>query len=520
MVTLVILDGFGHAPPGPGNAIHLADTPHWDRIWNGCPHTLLEACGEAVGLPAGVMGNSEVGHLNLGAGRVVFQPLVLINRSISNREFAANPVLSKAMEAGRPKGRIHLMGLVSDGGVHSHMDHLLALIEMARAHQVSPVVHAFLDGRDTPPRSALPFLERLEEPLTLADGRFGTIMGRYFAMDRDKRWHRVERAYRALFGQAGFVAPTAPRALEEAYQRGENDEFVQPTRIGPAGGVLEEGDPCVFFNFRADRARELSAALSRDRFLAFDRQGNPRIGLATMMEYDPALGLPHAYSKDRPRYTLGELVAKAGQRQFRCAETEKYAHVTYFFNGGREEPFQGEERSLIPSPRVATYDLKPEMSAPGVTRATTEAIDSGRFALTVVNFANADMVGHTGKLKPAIRAVETVDDCLGHILKAATRRNEPCLVTSDHGNSDCVITPEGRPHTYHTLNPVPCVLLAPWDPWRKYGLRQPEARAARRPSHSRRRSQPPCLADVAPTLLELLGLEQPQEMTGRSLLVG
>ncbi len=517
-MILVVLDGFGHAPPGPGNAISQARTPQWDTLWENCPHTLLAAHGEAVGLPEGVMGNSEVGHLNLGAGRVVHQPLVLINRAIASGEFAVNPVLVEAMRAAGERGRIHLMGLVSDGGVHSHLDHLLALIDMAGTHRVKPLVHAFLDGRDTPPRSAGPYLERVEEALTGVEGYIASLHGRYWAMDRDNRWERVQKAHRALMGEARFQAPSATEALEAAYLRGEDDEFVKPTLIcplgvpagGPPGGgpsSIEPGDVCLFFNFRADRARQLSAALSQERFEGFERADAGLVKLTTLMEYDPDLRLPHAYAKDQPALTLGELVSQAGLRQFRCAETEKYAHVTYFLNGGREEPYPGEERRLIPSPKVATYDLRPEMSANQVARATVKAIDSGSFQLVVVNFANPDMVGHSGHLGPVVTAVETVDACLGDILEAARERREPCLVTSDHGNSDRVLTDEGASHTYHTLNPVPCVLSAPWEPWSKATLRQADEEAR------------PNLADVAPTLLELLGLERPEAMTGRSLLV-
>ena len=510
MVVLVVLDGFGHAPPGPGNAISRARTPNWDDLLATSPHTLLEASGEAVGLPEGVMGNSEVGHLNLGAGRVVYQPLVLINRAITSGEFAANLALVDAMGSASERGRIHLMGLVSDGGVHSHLDHLLTLIQMAGDHGVRPLVHAFLDGRDTPPRSALPFLTRVEEALSGVDGRLASLHGRYYAMDRDNHWERVQRTHRALWGEATYLATSATEALEMAYERGENDEFVQPTLICPVGEapeVLTAGEVCLFFNFRADRARQLSAALTRERFDGFDRGDAGTVRLITLMEYDPGLCLPHAFVKDQPALTLGELVARAGGRQFRCAETEKYAHVTYFLNGGREEPFPGEERRLIPSPRVATYDLRPEMSAPQVVRTTVEAIASGQFRLVVVNFANPDMVGHSGRLEPVIAAIETVDACLGQILKVARERREPCLVTSDHGNSDCVITRSGESHTYHTLNPVPCVLCAPWEPWLGLTLRQPSA------------GNRPFLADVAPTLLELMGLERPEVMTGRSLLV-
>ena len=516
VVILVVLDGFGHAPPGPGNAISLARTPHWKGLWDSCPHTLLEACGEAVGLPRGIMGNSEVGHLNLGAGRVVYQPLVLINRAIANGAFAADPVLNEAMSSAHGNGRIHLMGLVSDGGVHSHLDHLLALIEMARKHDVQPLLHAFLDGRDTPPRSAQSFLLQVEAALSRSHGRIASLHGRYYAMDRDHRWDRTRKAYRALMGDAPYKASSATMALEMAYQRGEDDEFVQPTLISAVGDpttTLESGDVVLFFNFRADRARQLSAALTQERFHGFDRGDVCPVSLTTLMDYDPKLHLAHAFSRDPPALTLGELVARAGLRQFRCAETEKYAHVTYFLNGGREEPYPGEERQMIPSPEVATYDMQPEMSAPQVARATVEAISSGSFQLVVVNLANPDMVGHTGHLGPVVAAIEAVDTCLGQILEAARERQEPCVITSDHGNSDRVLTDSGEPHTYHTLNPVPCVLWAPMGPWRNFTLRQPPQ------TDQPLTSSTPILADVAPTLLELMGLDQPEVMTGHSLLV-
>ncbi len=505
-VALVILDGWGCSPETEGNAIYLADTPNLDRLYKEYPHALLHAAGEAVGLPPGQMGNSEVGHLNIGAGRVVYQELTRISRSIQSGDFFKNPVLIKAMEKVRQQGgALHLVGLVSDGGVHSHIEHLLALLEMAGKRKVERTfVHAILDGRDTPPAIARVFLEQLQKHIQqIGVGQIATICGRYYAMDRDRRWKRVERAYRAYVYGEGRKAVEPLQALEEAYARGETDEFVEPVVMVDASGnplaLIKELDSVIFFNFRPDRARQLSHALTDEVFPHFDRgEKRPLPYFVSMTEYEHTLPVPVAFPPEYLAATLGEVYSRHGLAQLRVAETEKYAHVTFFLNGGREEPFPGEERILVPSPKVSTYDLQPEMSAPEVTRRVVEALGGDRYALIVVNYANADMVGHTGNIEAAVAAVEAVDRCLGEIYSAAMDRGWKVLICGDHGNAERMYDQSGGNHTAHTPNPVPLLLLG-------------EKGASLRPAG--------ILADLAPTILDLAGLPCPPEMTGQTMLV-
>lgn len=503
---LIVLDGFGHRIEPEANAIHAAHTPHWDALLRDCPHTTISGSGMDVGLPDGQMGNSEVGHMNLGAGRVLYQDLTRIGKAIADGEFATNPVLTAAVDAAvAAGGAVHLLGLLSPGGVHSHEAHFDAMVELAIARGATRVyVHAFLDGRDMPPRSAEPSLRHLDELLQRRGvGRIATISGRYFGMDRDNRWDRVERAYRLLTeGEAPFTSPTALAGLQAAYTRDEGDEFVQPTYIpGPQGahdGVLEDNDAVVFMNFRADRARQLSRALLHDDFAGFQRLRRPRLAaFVTMAEYASDIRVPCAFAPEDLRNTLGEHLAALGKTQLRIAETEKYAHVTFFFSGGREEPFAGEERILVPSPKVATYDLQPEMSAREVTDKLVEAIRSRAFDLIVCNYANGDMVGHTGDFDAAQRAVETLDVCLCRVVEALRETNGQCLITADHGNVELMRDENtGQPHTAHTCELVPLLYVGP--------------RAITLASNG-------VLADVAPTLLSLMELPKPREMTGRVL---
>jgi 2,3-bisphosphoglycerate-independent phosphoglycerate mutase len=510
-VLLIVLDGWGLNPRKDGNAIAQQGTPNLDALEREFPVSRLLTSGLAVGLPEGQMGNSEVGHTNLGAGRVVYQDLVRINRAIESGELFHDAVLRKAMSAAKGSA-LHLLGLLSDGGVHSSQQHLNALVEMARREGVKKVfVHAFTDGRDTSPSSGARFMQQLEEYLSRqssADGMHAavaSVTGRYYAMDRDKRWDRVKRAFDALVRGEGLKAKSGGEAVRDSYGRSEGDEFIQPTVIvqadGSPRGLIRDGDSVIFFNFRADRARELT------QVLAFDEQkfGAPKLSsYATMTEYDAQFtqrGLPCAFPPDQPHEILPELVAAAGARQLRCAETEKYAHVTFFFNGGREVLFPGEERILVPSPReVKTYDLKPEMSAEEVTQELEAALPRG-FGFVLVNYANSDMVGHTGVMPAALKAVAKVDECVGRLWKAASAAGMAMVVTADHGNIEQMVDYEtGEPFTQHTLNPVPVYLC------------DPALRGARlRPDG--------ILADVAPTLLTMMGLAQPQAMAGRSLLV-
>jgi len=502
-VVLVVLDGWGLREAREGNAVAQARLPVYRSLLRTRPWTKLLAAGEAVGLPAGQMGNSEVGHLNLGAGRIVYQELTRISRAIADGSLFLNPVLVEAVEKAK-NGALHLMGLVSDGGVHSHLEHVYGLLELARRHGLTRVfLHAFLDGRDTPPASALTYLQQLEGKCReLGVGRLATVMGRYYAMDRDKRWDRTERAYRALVWGEGERARHFRPAVEEAYRRGTTDEFVPPIVLeeedGRPVGSVRSGDAIIFFNFRADRARQLTRAFVDEEFAGFERGPHrPEVHFVCLTQYDVTIPAPVAFPPETPRQTLGEVLAAHGRRQLRIAETEKYAHVTFFFNGGVEEPNPGEDRLLIPSPKVPTYDLKPEMSAYEVTAAVEEKIRQDLYDVIIMNYANPDMVGHTGVMEATVRALEAVDTCLGRVLAAVEARGGVALVTGDHGNAEMMLEEDGSPHTAHTTNPVPLVLV---------GKR---CRAALRTG---------ILADVAPTMLEILGLPKPPEMTGESLL--
>ncbi len=501
-VVLLICDGWGEAAPSPGNAITLARTPNFDRWRRDFPHTTLEASGEAVGLPAGLMGNSEVGHLNLGAGRMVPQDLLRIDLTLRDGSFFANPVLVEAMErARRPGAALHLMGLLSDGGVHSHERHLFGLLTMARKRGVDrTVVHAFTDGRDTPPRSALQYVENLERHLSETGGEIGTVCGRYYAMDRDSRWDRVARAHAALVAGEGLRASSAREAVGQAYERGEGDEFIQPTVVTTPDGRerrIRRGDAAIFFNFRADRARELTRALTESDFAEFNAGEPLSLHFVCFTRYKKEFPLPIAFPPLVLKEILAEAWAEKAVSNLRVAETEKYAHVTYFFNGGVEKSYPGEERVLIPSWRGATYDLHPEMSADEITREAAAAIRGRSFGALVVNLANADMVGHTGKIPETISAIETLDGCFARLEAACAEAGATLLMTADHGNAEQMLDPKtGEPHTAHTTNRVPFILCDNGAP-------------PLRPGGS--------LADVAPTILALQGLEAPKEMTGRDL---
>lgn len=505
-VVLIVLDGFGLGDGGASDATAVAHAPFFERARRELVTAKLETSGEAVGLPPGQMGNSEVGHMTMGAGRVVDQDITRISKALAAGAAETIPALRGALEAvAKSGGRLHLMGLVSDGGVHSHVEHLERLLESCARHGVRPVVHAFLDGRDTPPKSGAGHVRALVPKVAAAGGTIATVIGRYWAMDRDNRWERISKAYAAMVCGEGVHAPDAVAAVESAYARGETDEFVAPTVIDGAPAIAN-GDAVIFFNFRADRAREITNALTD---AAPKRIGEGlvrprRVSLSRFVcftEYDAEFGLPIAFDDEAPRRILGELVAERDLAQLRIAETEKYAHVTFFFNCGVEEPFPGEDRVLVPSPRdVATYDHKPEMSAPQVTEQLLQRIASNEYAFILVNYANPDMVGHTGVLPAAVKAVETIDQCLERVVDAVLARGGQVLITADHGNCEQMLDPTtGEPHTAHTTNPVPIY-------W-----------AEARPSGRRLRDG--TLADLAPTVLELLGIPQPAEMTGRSLLI-
>jgi 2,3-bisphosphoglycerate-independent phosphoglycerate mutase len=477
--VLVVLDGWGLADPGPGNAVELAETPVFDELWERWPHTTLVTHGPAVGLPEGQMGNSEVGHLNLGAGAVVKQDLLRIDEAIEDGSFYENEALKAACDT----ERLHLLGLVSDGGVHSSLDHLKALVELARREGVEDIViHAFTDGRDTAPDSGAGHLAQVES----WDGaRIATVSGRYYAMDRDKRWDRTDLAFNAIVkGEAEFSAETGEDAVRQAYDRGETDEFIKPTVVGD-DGEIRGGDRAIFFNFRPDRARQLTQKL-----------GEAGVPLTTLTEYNEDWDYPIAFPPARPDVTLASTLADRGKAQVHVAETEKYAHVTYFFNGGEEDAYPREERELVDSPRdVPTYDKKPEMSAREAARAFTERWREGDLAFGIINFANPDMVGHTGVIEAAVKAVETVDECLGEVVTAVEESGGVCVITADHGNADQMLEPDGSPNTAHSKNPVPLIVTADVGELRGDGT----------------------LADVAPTILALLGETQPDEMTGTHL---
>jgi 2,3-bisphosphoglycerate-independent phosphoglycerate mutase len=500
--VLCILDGWGCRPEAEDNAIVRAHPENFRRMLAECPHATLATSGRAVGLPTGQMGNSEVGHMNIGAGRIVVQDLPRIDDAIADHSFAARPVLRELIaRAQKANGAVHVLGLVSPGGVHSHQDHIVALIRVIAEAGLPVRIHAFLDGRDTPPRSAEGFLHQFERAIAgIADARIATVSGRYFAMDRDKRWDRVSKAYAAIVCAEGPRNATADAAIAESYQNDVGDEFVIPTAIGDYHG-MKDGDAFVFANFRADRAREISTALVDPAFNGFPRKKQIAFSAAAgMTEYSEPLSafMGALFPPERLRATLGEIVADLGMKQLRIAETEKYAHVTFFLNGGREDPFPGEDRILVPSPHVATYDHQPEMSAFEVTNRLEAAVASDKYDLIVVNYANADMVGHTGIFAAAEKAIEAIDICLGRLRAAVEKAGGVLLVTADHGNAEMMRDPEtGEPHTAHTTFDVPIIVVGANEPLKV---------------------SPGRLADVAPTLLDLMGIEKPKEMTGHSLI--
>ncbi|WP_281647239.1 2,3-bisphosphoglycerate-independent phosphoglycerate mutase [Parendozoicomonas sp. Alg238-R29] len=502
--ALLILDGWGYREESDANAILAAKTPVMDGLWANNPHTLISGSGSDVGLPDGQMGNSEVGHMNLGAGRIVYQDLTRISKAIKDGDFQTNPELVKAVDAAISKGKaVHLMGLMSPGGVHSHEKHIHAMVEMAAARGAKEVyVHAFLDGRDTPPRSAQDSLEQTDALLIkLGIGRVASLIGRYYAMDRDQRWERVEEAWNLMTaGKSEFTAETAVAGLQAAYERDENDEFVKATTIVPAGAkpaIMNDGDAVIFMNFRADRARQLSRVFADDDFNGFIRKQRPNLaGFVMLTRYADSIPAPCAFPPATLTNTLGEYMEQQGKTQLRIAETEKYAHVTFFFSGGREEPWAGETRILVSSPKVATYDLQPEMSAPEVTDKLVNAIESGEYDLVICNYANGDMVGHTGVFDAAVEAAECVDTCVGRIVDALAKQGGQCLITADHGNAEQMMDhTTGQPHTAHTCEHVPLIYAGPQQISLKKGV----------------------LSDIAPTLLKLMDLPQPEEMTGNNL---
>ena len=499
-VLLMILDGWGIAPASSSNAASLARTPNLDKYFANYPHTQLEASGLEVGLPAGQIGNSEVGHLNIGSGRIIYQSLTRISKSITDGDFFTNPVLMQVMDQVKASGKsLHLLGLLSDGGVHSHITHIMALLEMAQKHGLSKVyVHAFLDGRDVPPQSALTYVEQLEQAMaTIGVGKIATVSGRYYAMDRDKRWERLAKAYATVVQGEGERAVSATAGIQDSYAAGVTDEFVIPFAIEGVDGRIQAGDGVIFANFRPDRAREITRAIIDEDFPYFERPASARpVHFACMAQYDATIAAPVAYPPEEINDTLGQIVAERGLRQLRIAETEKYAHVTFFFNGGVEEPNKNEERILIPSPKVATYDLQPEMSAEEVTQALLAELGKDKFDVVILNFANPDMVGHTGVLAAAIKAMEKVDECVGRIVERVLSLDGSVCICADHGNLEKMAESDGEPNTAHTTNPVPFILI----------------------SKTRHQLHKGILADIAPTMLELLHIPQPKAMTGKSLI--
>ena len=505
--VLLILDGFGLDERTEHNAIALADTPVLDRLMEECPFVKGNASGSAVGLPDGVMGSSEVGHLNMGAGRVVLQDLARITEKIETGDFFENEALLKAVNDAKEKGTsLHIYGLVSDGGVHSHNTHLYALLELAKSQGLDRVyVHCFLDGRDTPPESGVSYVQALQDEMDrIGCGTIATVSGRYYAMDRDNNWDRVEKAYRAMTLGEGVTAASAVEAVTQSYEKGETDEFVQPTVVmqdGAPAAAIGDGDSIIFFNFRPDRAREITRAFCCDEFDGFDRGPRKQVTYVCFTDYDETIPNKEiAFDRETIPNTFGEWLAANGMKQARIAESEKYAHVTFFFNGGVEAPYEGEDRFLIPSPKVATYDLQPEMSAPEVCDTLIEKIRSGEYDVIITNFANSDMVGHTGVEEAAVEAVTCIDQCIGRVVEAIEEVNGQLLICADHGNAEIMADYEtGEPLTSHTTNPVPFILVN-YDP--AYTLREGG-----------------CLADIAPTLIEMMGMEKPAEMTGESLLI-
>ncbi|MFD0589746.1 2,3-bisphosphoglycerate-independent phosphoglycerate mutase [Paenibacillus sp. GCM10027627] len=503
-VALIILDGFGLRDDVTGNAVAQANKPNYDRYWSQYPHTTLTACGEAVGLPEGQMGNSEVGHLNIGAGRIVYQDLTRISKSIRDGEFFDNETLLGAINHVKSRGKkLHLYGLLSDGGVHSHIAHLFALLELAKKEGLTDVyIHAFLDGRDVSPDSAKGYVEQLQAKIEeIGVGRIATVQGRYYAMDRDKRWERTEKSYRAMVYGEGPQYTDPIKAVVESYEKSVYDEFVMPTVIVGGDnkplGLVESEDAVVFFNFRPDRAIQLSQVFTNDDFRGFDRGENHPVGLhfVCLTLFSETVGGYVAYSPKNLDNTLGEVLAQNGKTQLRTAETEKYPHVTFFFSGGRDKELPGETRVLIASPKVATYDLQPEMSAYELAESTVREIEADKHDAIILNFANPDMVGHSGMLEPTIKAVEATDECLGKVVEAVLAKGGVCLITADHGNADMVFDENGRPHTAHTTNPVPFIVTKEGASLREGGI----------------------LADIAPTMLDLLALAKPAEMTGSTL---
>lgn len=506
-LILTILDGWGHRPDPTANAVALARKPTFDHLFATYPHTFIRTDGHFVGLPDGQMGNSEVGHMNIGSGRVLVMDVTKIDNGIYDGTFYSNPVLKAAMDHGR-KHRLHLMGLVSDGGVHSHINHLFALLEMARREQVKEVfIHCFMDGRDTPPENGAGYLEQLQHKIReIGVGRIASVAGRYYSMDRDKRWERTERGFNAMVLGKGSASNTDPvDAMRQSYAKGVTDEFVEPVVItnpdGSPVALIKENDSCIFFNYRADRGRQMTRALTDPKLEVPPRDVMPKnLFFATMTSYDATIPVPVAYPPEQPESILADMMAQAQLKNLRTAETEKYPHVTFYFNGGQEKPFGGEERELIASPKVATYDLKPEMSAQGITDVVVKAIDTRDFDVIIMNYANADMVGHTGKLDAAIKAVEAVDAGLSEVYAALKRRGGNWIVTADHGNAETMIDPvTGGPHTYHTTNPVPFIYIG-----------EPKGIALRSGGS---------LRDISPTMLSVLGLKKPAQMSGDDLRV-
>ena len=504
LTMLMILDGFGENPKKEGNAVKLAKTPNIDRLMKEYPNTKIAASGLAVGLPEGQMGNSEVGHTNIGAGRIVYQELTRITKSIENGDFFSNEELVKAMEnCKKNNSKLHILGLVSDGGVHSHIRHLFGLLEIAKRRDIEEVyVHCFLDGRDTPPASAESYIQELEEKMRKKGvGKIATVAGRFYGMDRDKRWNRIQKAYNAIVFGEGNKSSQVINAIESSYQKEVFDEFVEPTVITNGEkpvATIEDGDSVIFFNFRPDRAREITRAIVDKEFKEFETK-KMNTYFVCFTNYDETMPNVHiAFKKEMIKNTLGEIVSKNGGKQLRIAETEKYAHVTFFFNGGEEKQYEGEDRILVPSPKVETYDMKPEMSAYEVTQKVVEAINSEKYNCIILNYANPDMVGHTGSLSAAIKAVEAVDECVGKVITAIESQKANLIITADHGNAEQMIDYKtGEPHTAHTTNLVPLILIS-----ERENVKLREGK----------------LADIAPTLLELMGLEKPKEMTGESLI--
>ena len=502
LTMLMILDGFGNNPRKDGNAIELANTPVIDKLFKQNPNTIIKTSGLDVGLPEGQMGNSEVGHTNIGAGRIVYQELTRITKAIEDGDFFTNPELTAAIDnCKKNHTKLHIMGLLSDGGVHSHTRHLYALLELAKRKDFEDVyVHCFLDGRDTPPASGENFIAELEEKMAEKGvGKIASITGRFYAMDRDKRWERVQKAYNALVNGIGEKAASATKAIEDSYQKEIFDEFVLPTLICNGDepiATISENDSVIFFNFRPDRAREITRSLVDKEFTGFERKYFP-LYYVCFTNYDETIKNVHiVFKKDEIKNTFGEIIANKGLTQLRIAETEKYAHVTFFFNGGEEKQYKGEDRILVPSPKVETYDLKPEMSAYEVTDKVVEAIESQKYDTIILNYANPDMVGHTGNLEAAIKAIEAVDTCVGRVVEALEKVEGVALITADHGNSEQMIDyTTGEPHTAHTTNDVPLILVG------KQAILKPGR-----------------LADLAPTILDIMGIEKPKEMTGESLI--